>query len=97
MSTVAFRYFNASGASEDQEEKHCPETHIIPLLFEAALGEREHFTVYGEDWPTPDGTCLRDYVHVVDIARAHIAALNKMDHVRLRSLQHRDRKEFLGS
>jgi UDP-glucose-4-epimerase GalE len=79
ISAVAFRYFNASGASEEQGENHCPETHIIPLLFEAALGERQHFTVYGEDWPTPDGTCLRDYVHVVDIAHAHIAALGKMN------------------
>jgi UDP-glucose 4-epimerase len=78
ISAVAFRYFNASGASGSQGENHCPETHIIPLLFEAALGEREHFTVYGEDWPTPDGTCLRDYVHVVDIAYAHIAALSRM-------------------
>ncbi len=78
LSAVAFRYFNASGASEEQGENHCPETHIIPLLFEAALGERQHFTIYGEDWPTPDGTCLRDYVHVVDIARAHIAALSGM-------------------
>jgi UDP-glucose 4-epimerase len=78
FSAVAFRYFNASGASEEQGENHCPETHIIPLLFEAALGERPHFTVYGEDWPTPDGTCLRDYVHVVDIAQAHIAALGRM-------------------
>ncbi len=77
---MAFRYFNASGASEEQGENHSPETHIIPLLFEAALAEREHFTVYGQDWPTPDGTCLRDYVHVVDIAHAHIAALNKMNH-----------------
>ena len=78
ISAVAFRYFNASGASEEQGENHSPETHIIPLLFEAALGEREHFIIYGQDWPTPDGTCLRDYVHVVDIAHAHIAALNKM-------------------
>jgi len=78
MSTVAFRYFNASGASAEQGENHCPETHIIPLLFEAALGERKHFVVYGQDWPTIDGTCLRDYVHVLDIAHAHIAALERM-------------------
>jgi len=78
MSTVAFRYFNASGASAGQGENHCPETHIIPLLFEAALGERKHFVVYGQDWPTIDGTCLRDYVHVLDIAHAHIAALERM-------------------
>lgn len=79
MSAVAFRYFNAAGASDLHGENHCPETHIIPLLFEAALGERKHFTIYGQDWPTPDGTCLRDYVHVVDIAHAHIAALSRME------------------
>lgn len=79
ISAVAFRYFNAAGAADQQGEKHCPETHIIPLLFEAALGEREHFTIYGQDWPTPDGTCLRDYVHVVDIAQAHVAALSTME------------------
>ena len=79
MSAVAFRYFNAAGASDSHGERHCPETHILPLLFEAAAGERKHFTVYGQDWPTPDGTCLRDYVHVVDIASAHIAALDHMD------------------
>jgi UDP-glucose 4-epimerase len=79
MSAVAFRYFNAAGASDQQGENHSPETHIIPLLFEAALAERKHFTIHGHDWPTPDGTCMRDYVHVVDIARAHIAALERME------------------
>jgi UDP-glucose 4-epimerase len=80
LRAVAFRYFNAAGASDGHGERHHPETHIIPLLLEAATGEREHFTIYGDDWPTPDGTCLRDYVHVVDIARAHIAALERMQH-----------------
>jgi len=79
ISAVAFRYFNAAGASDQQGENHVPETHIIPLLFEAALSERKQFTIYGQDWPTPDGTCLRDYVHVVDIARAHVAALKCME------------------
>ncbi len=75
LSVVAFRYFNASGATSGFGEDHRPETHVIPLLFEAATGEREYFTIFGEDYPTPDGTCLRDYIHVTDIARAHIRAL----------------------
>ena len=76
---VAFRYFNASGATAAIGEDHCPETHIIPLLLEAAAGEREFFEIYGHDYPTPDGTCLRDYVHVMDIAQAHLAALRIED------------------
>jgi UDP-glucose 4-epimerase len=75
---VAFRYFNASGATRDLGERHSPETHIIPLLLQIASGERESFTVYGNDYPTPDGTCIRDYVHVADIAQAHVRALQKM-------------------
>jgi UDP-glucose 4-epimerase len=78
-SVVALRYFNAAGATAELGERHHPETHIIPLLLEVAAGEREFFNIYGEDYPTPDGTCLRDYVHVLDIASAHICALEKMD------------------
>ena len=77
---AAFRYFNASGATDDAGENHCPETHIIPLLLEAATGERPHFEIYGDDYPTPDGTCIRDYVHVSDIASAHLLALEMPDH-----------------
>lgn len=73
---AAFRYFNASGATEQAGEDHHPETHIIPLLLEVAAGAREHFDIFGDDYPTPDGTCIRDYVHVEDIAEAHILALN---------------------
>lgn len=79
ISVCAFRYFNASGATDAHGEEHVPETHILPLLFEVALGEREFFTIYGCDYSTPDGTCLRDYVHVLDIAQAHILALQAMD------------------
>lgn len=77
-SVVAFRYFNACGGGANWGERHDPETHIIPLLLQTASGRREHFDVYGTDYPTPDGTCLRDYVHVIDIAEAHILALGKV-------------------
>ncbi len=73
-SVVAFRYFNAAGAAEGFGERHEPESHIIPLLLETALGQRNSFQIYGDDYPTPDGTCLRDYVHVLDIANAHMLA-----------------------
>lgn len=76
---AALRYFNAAGASERFGENHRPETHIIPLLFEVALGKRDRFTLFGDDYPTPDGTCIRDYVHVVDLAHAHILALDALD------------------
>ncbi|MBZ5501606.1 MAG: UDP-glucose 4-epimerase GalE [Acidobacteriia bacterium] len=78
-SVVAFRYFNACGGASDWGERHEPETHIIPLLLQTASGRRPIFEIHGTDYPTPDGTCLRDYVHVVDIAEAHLLALQKMD------------------
>lgn len=77
----AFRYFNACGATANVGEDHQPETHIIPLLLQTANGERPYFEIYGRDYPTPDGTCLRDYVHVLDIAQAHLLALNASDKV----------------
>jgi UDP-glucose 4-epimerase len=80
LSFAAFRYFNAAGASEDGTigEDHKPETHLIPLAIAAATGNGKPLSVFGTDYPTPDGTCLRDYVHVDDLARAHIAAFDKL-------------------
>jgi UDP-glucose-4-epimerase GalE len=77
---AALRYFNASGCSEDGKigEDHNPETHLIPLVLEAAAGTREHITIFGSDYPTPDGSCIRDYIHVHDLARAHILAIDKL-------------------
>jgi UDP-glucose-4-epimerase GalE len=76
----ALRYFNASGASPagDIGEDHDPETHLIPLVFQAAMGKRPHVEIFGTDYPTPDGTCIRDYIHVDDLAEAHILALDKI-------------------
>lgn len=80
LSYACFRYFNASGAAADGSigEDHSPETHLIPLAIQAARGQRDKLTVFGTDYPTPDGTCLRDYVHVDDLSRAHIAAFEKL-------------------
>jgi UDP-glucose 4-epimerase len=72
---VAFRYFNAAGASERFGEDHRPETHLIPNILRVALGQAAHFEIYGTDYPTPDGTCIRDYIHVIDLADAHVLAL----------------------
>ena len=73
---ASLRYFNAAGASEKCGEVHDPETHLIPILLQVASGARTHVEVFGDDYPTPDGTCVRDYIHVVDLARAHVLALN---------------------
>ncbi|HEX4610399.1 MAG TPA: UDP-glucose 4-epimerase GalE, partial [Urbifossiella sp.] len=76
----ALRYFNAAGASPDGTigEDHDPETHLIPLVIQAATGKRPHVGVFGTDYPTPDGTCVRDYIHVDDLAAAHVLALDKL-------------------
>lgn len=80
LSFAAFRYFNAAGAAEDGTigEDHTPETHLIPLVIDAATGRRENIKIFGTDYPTADGTCLRDYVHVDDLSRAHIAVFDKL-------------------
>ncbi len=77
---AALRYFNASGASPDSTigEDHSPETHLIPLILEVILGKRSHIEIFGTDYPTRDGTCIRDYIHVDDLAQAHILALEKL-------------------
>ena len=72
---TALRYFNASGATKLHGEDHHPETHLIPLVIQAATGERDDIKIYGTDYPTPDGTCIRDYIHVLDLAQAHLLAL----------------------
>ncbi len=73
---ISLRYFNASGASNGLGEDHAPETHLIPNVIKVALGQRDHVDVFGTDYPTNDGSCIRDYVHVADIAKAHVLALN---------------------
>ncbi|MDX2079446.1 MAG: UDP-glucose 4-epimerase GalE [Terrimicrobiaceae bacterium] len=79
LRSVCFRYFNAAGASERFGEDHRPETHLIPLVLQVALGQREVINIFGNDYPTKDGTCVRDYTHVFDLAQAHIAGLENAD------------------
>lgn len=76
---ASLRYFNAAGASEKCGEDHDPETHLIPIILQAAAGKRAHVEIFGDDYPTPDGTCIRDYIHVIDLARAHILALDVLN------------------
>ena len=75
MKFVCLRYFNAAGATEKFGEDHRPETHLIPTVLKAALGQKPSVEIFGTDYDTPDGTCIRDYIHIVDLARAHILAL----------------------
>lgn len=76
---AALRYFNAAGASEERGEDHSPELHLIPIVLQVALGQRDKVIIFGDDYPTPDGTCVRDYVHILDLAQAHILALQALD------------------
>jgi UDP-glucose 4-epimerase len=76
---AALRYFNAAGALEDRGEAHQPESHLIPLVLQVPLGQREAVQIYGTDYPTPDGTCIRDYIHIADLIAAHLLALDALD------------------
>lgn len=78
LKSVCLRYFNAAGATERCGEHHEPETHLIPLVLQVAAGQRESVAVFGQDYPTRDGTCVRDYIHVADLADAHLLALNHL-------------------
>jgi UDP-glucose 4-epimerase len=82
---VVLRYFNAAGASENFGEHHSPETHIIPLVLQVALEQQENVKIYGSDYPTHDGTCIRDYIHVNDLAQAHILSLAHLDELGARA------------
>ncbi|RMF77639.1 MAG: UDP-glucose 4-epimerase GalE [Planctomycetota bacterium] len=81
LGAVALRYFNASGAAADGTigEDHDPEIHLIPLVLQVALGQRDHIKVFGTDYPTPDGSCIRDYIHVDDLAEAHLLAIENLE------------------
>lgn len=83
LRAVSFRYFNAAGATEHRGEARPHETHLLPLVLDAVAGRHPPLRVFGTDYPTPDGTCVRDYVHVVDIARAHLLALERIDELGL--------------
>ena len=79
LGSISLRYFNAAGATVRHGEDHDPETHLIPLVLRAAEGRLPAVTIFGNDYPTPDGTCVRDYIHVEDLARAHVLALGALD------------------
>jgi UDP-glucose 4-epimerase len=77
LAATSLRYFNVAGAYAGTGERHAVETHLIPLVLQVAAGRRSEILVYGDDWPTPDGTCIRDYIHVRDLADAHVLALQQ--------------------
>ena len=79
LRTASLRYFNAAGATPGRPERHHPETHLVPLVLEVAGGRRERVAIFGTDYPTPDGTAVRDYVHVADLADAHVRAVEQLD------------------
>jgi UDP-glucose 4-epimerase len=78
LSYASLRYFNAAGATETLGERHDPETHLIPIVLQVARGLRDHINIFGEDYDTPDGSCVRDYIHVSDLASAHLLALDAL-------------------
>jgi UDP-glucose 4-epimerase len=79
LKTAALRYFNAAGGTPHRGERHDPETHLIPLVLQVTAGRREHIAVFGTDYPTPDGSAVRDYIHVADLADAHVRAVEQLD------------------
>lgn len=79
LAAISLRYFNVAGASGEFGEDHYPETHLIPLILQAAAGRREHIAIFGTDYPTPDGTAIRDYIHIEDLSAAHVLAIEKAD------------------
>ena len=79
LNYAALRYFNAAGALPDQGEAHQPESHLIPLVLQVPLGQREKVKIFGTDYPTPDGTCIRDYIHIIDLVSAHLLALEALE------------------
>ena len=87
LSYASLRYFNVAGAPEGRDgvtrgESHEPESHLIPLVLDVALGRRPSIRIFGDDYPTPDGTCIRDYIHVTDLAEAHLLALSALAQMR---------------
>jgi UDP-glucose 4-epimerase len=76
---ASLRYFNVAGAIPGRGEAHEPESHLIPLILDVALGRRKNIKIFGQDYPTPDGTCIRDYIHVADLAEAHLLAFEALD------------------
>jgi UDP-glucose 4-epimerase len=79
MRYASLRYFNVAGAIPHRGEAHEPESHLIPLILDVALGRRASIKIFGQDYPTPDGTCIRDYIHVADLAKAHLLAFTALD------------------
>lgn len=79
LKAATLRYFNAAGGTTAHPERHTPEIHLIPIAFDAANGKRGHLDVFGSDYPTPDGTCIRDYIHVSDLAEAHVSAITALE------------------
>ncbi len=86
LNHICLRYFNAAGATADHGEDHMVETHLIPIVLQTALGRRDHLDIFGTDYETRDGTCIRDYMHVEDLAMAHVEALRRMDEIGPRKL-----------
>ena len=95
LGAISLRYFNVAGASGPYGEDHYPETHLIPLVLQAAAGTREHVSVFGTDYPTEDGTAVRDYIHVEDLGRAHLLAMDALQHGHAHDLQPRQRPRLL--